>query len=651
MCFVCPIFCRQRRECDILKEENRRLKQEQVNADNENQQMRTDIERLEKRTEKLRRYENEYSVLQEKNLTLTRETEAIHQKFELVLSEKEELESQTKQAVQAMYEEREAKSILETKIQEEIHSPPHPSWSMEKENFHSSISPKNHIGPSSDNLLSPILREATVLPNLQSTPFSPKTVPSLLSELQSSFIGNVDSTELESLQQRCKEAENTITSLQMEKVALEEQIASSSLEKTETMTRIDSVKEEYAKGFSERDAVIATLKEEILIKDEAVGRHRTRLNSLSSEKASKEIEIDGLKDELQHVKQSFAEEMVKIQNDLEEEQGKNYELRKESSVLEEQLVSFSNTVERLEDIIFKSQSELSTMTDDLQNMHKAVVSLGVDNRRSDRKSSDRQLSPLSQNNKDVSENPGLNGPSKDELESARDSLDPYYSIELIKRKTSIPVHTETQSLYAIVQLHDQLRSVRLPLEQFIKAILEKSLAHSSVKRAPSDPSSPTVLPVPSVKKTSLELEASISKWKAKLSHKTEEINNLRAIMKARSTTADVAISSLRSKLEGQARAHQTELTRLKHQLKIMRKERDEQLSLRAVYAKRCEDHVDEITKMKRDIESKNIDYDDVMSLLKKTIHRKLELATELEEYRVEQERLHLIPKLLGSSRI
>ena len=113
----------------------------------------------------------------------------------------------------------------------------------------------------------------------------------------------------------------------------------------------------------------------------------------------------------------------------------------------------------------------------------------------------------------------------------------------------------------------------------------------------------------------------------------------------------MAISSLRSKLEGQARAYQTELTRLKHQIKILKKERDEQKSLRGMYAKRCEDYVDEILKIKRENESLRLEVDEVMLSLKKTIQRKLDLSRELEEYRVEMERNHYIPQLLASSRI
>ena len=620
------------------------MKQQQFTANRERDDMKKYNEKLEKRIQKLLKFEEECSVLQEMNQTLAQESESLSHQYELILTEKEELENQAKQVVEALNEEREAKSILETKLQEEeMRSPAHPSWAIERESASPppplSSSKRNSIKTTPDHTrltsLSPTKRDGSLEPNMQSTPYSPKRMPNLLSELQNSFMGNVDSAELETLQQRCQEAENTITSLQKEKLVLEEKVSSFSLEKTETFARIDSVKEEYAKAISERDILISSLKEDVLTKEEAIGRLRNRLNSASAEKSSKEIEIEGLKDELQHIKESSVCDMEKAQKEYIEEQAKNAELRGEVSVLEEQLVFFSNTVEKLENIIFSSQTELTLMADDLHNLHKTVVTLGSENKRGGPSPSPNTL---------VGNNIAPN------LSNEDDSLNPFYSIKLVKRKTSVPVHHESQSLFAIVQLHQQLRSMRLPLEHFTKTMLEKSLAHSAAKRVPSGSASPT-LGAAGDKKTNLDLEASVNKWKAKLAHKIEEISNLRAIMKARSTTSDVAISSLRSKLEGQARAYQTELTRLKHQLKMLRKEKDEQLSLRTLYAKRCEEYANEISKLKREIDSKAIQYEDVMILLKKTIQRKLELATELDEYRMEQERLHLIPKLLGSSRI
>lgn len=642
----CMCLClnppRQRRESEVLREENKNYKMESGAHSKENDELRKETEKLEKRVQKLAGFEEECDSLQEANKTLTEEVENLRQNLESILIEKEDLEYQNQETMQALNEERAAKSVLETKLQEEsFRSPAHPSWDIEeKENISPSVvdgNQSNHTLPTQQQqqqnltVSSPTPSTSSNSTRLHSTPYSPRRTPSLLSELQSSLIANVDSSELETLRKRCKEAENLITTLQKEKLALEEKVTSFSLEKTEASTRIEQVKEEYAKGIVEKDKTVEALREDILVKEEMVGQLRNKLSTALAERASIEIEVDGLKDELQRVKQSTSAEIDKVQRECIQEQSKNLELKGQVIVLEEQIDLLSKTIVKLEKVIFNSHSELSSMTDDLQKLHKTVATLGSDGKYSSKNALKQTV------------------PAETEYAVEEEEEESCYSLELTRYRTSIQIHGESHSLNAIVQLHEELKSVRTPLEQFTRTMLERSLANSA-KGVPLSPTSPTGSVASSIKKNP-DFEASVNKWKVKLAHKTEEVNNLRAIMKARSTTADVAITSLRSKLEGQARAYQAEMTRLKHQIKTLKKERDEHLSLRTMYAKRCEDYVDEITKMKRELEKCKMDYDDVMLSLKKTIQRKLELSTELEEYRMEQERVQLIPKLLGSSRI
>ena len=620
----------------MLKEENRSLRQEQSSLTRENSGLKREAEKLERRMDNLSKLEEEYSFLQEANRTLQEETGLIQAQYESILAEKEDLECQNREAIQALNEERDAKNAMETKMKEaSMHNHnDHPSWEVEKEltppAANEPVPPKS---PSPSDTL--FLRTGSPGSGykVHSTPYSPKKAPSLLSELQSSFMANVDMSEFEALQKRCKEAEDSITALQKEKLTLQEKVTSLSLSKTEANTIIEQVREDYSKRMVERERELEHLKEDMLLKEEMIGQLRNNLNSASAERASSEIEIDGLKDEIQRLKKSTSTELDKIQQECIQEQTRNMELKSEITVLQDQASTHIRTIEKLEGIIFSSHSELTSMTDDLQKLHRTVTRLSGEGK------------GASSNRNSI---PDLDDVSREGVsENSEDHESIIFNLEIKKRKAIVPVHSESQSLQAINRLHEQLRSVRAPLEQFTKAMLEKSLARS-VKHVSSDPNSPTTS-VASEGKKSLDLEASVAKWRTKLAHKTEEVNNLRAIMKARATTAEVAISSLRSKLEGQSRTYQVELTRLKHQIKILKKEKDEHLSLRTMYAKRCEDYVDEITKMKRELQKFKLDNDELMLSLKKTIQRKLELSTELEEYRMEQERLHLIPKRLNST--
>ena len=625
----------------MLKEENRSLRQEQSSLTRENSGLKREAEKLERRMENLSKLEEECSFLQEANKTLQEETGLIQAQYESILVEKEDLECQNREAIQALNEERDAKNALETKMKEaSMHNHNHrPNWDIEKELTPPAVASESAAVPPKSPSPSDTLFLRTGSPGsgyrVHSTPYSPKKAPSLLSELQSSLMSNVDMSEFESLQKRCKEAEDSITALQKEKLILQEKVTSLSLSKTEANSMIEQVREDYSKRMVQRERELENLKEEVLLKEEMIGQLRNNLNSASAERASSEIEIDGLKDEIQRLKKSTSSELDKIQQECIQEQTRNVELKSEISVLQDQASTLTRTIEKLEGIIFSSHGELTSMTDDLQKLHRTVIRLSGESKGA---SSNRNSMP---DLDDVSRGEGA-------LENSEDGESIVFNLEIKKRKAVVPVHSESLSLQAINRLHEQLRSVRAPLEQFTKTMLEKSLARS-VKHVSSDPNSPTTSVVSEGTKKSLDLEASVAKWRTKLAHKTEEVNNLRAIMKARATTAEVAISSLRSKLEGQSRTYQVELTRLKHQIKILKKEKDEHLSLRTMYAKRCEDYVDEITKMKRELQKFKLDNDELMLSLKKTIQRKLELSTELEEYRMEQERLHLIPKRLNST--
>ena len=624
-----------------MKEENKRMRQEQVAAVKECAQLKKELEIVENKLEKLSKVEDEFTSMQEVNRTLKQEADMLREQFENLLVDKEELEFQNKDAMQALNEEREAKNVLETKLKEEfLRSPAHPSWEMEKEAA-TEGNLSNHTG-SREHFLSQSTPPPGKTTRVYSTPYSPKRTPNLLSELQSSFMASVDLSELESLRQRCKEAENALTVLQKQKLALEERISSFTSLQTEAGTEAEKIKEEYVKALGERDRMLETLKEEMLLKEDTIGQLRNKVSTTTAERLSMEIEVEGLKDEMQRARLSSAQEIEKLEDECTQEHTKNMELKSHITALEDKLTLHSHTTEKLESIIYSSHSEISSMADDLKALHRTVATLSTDGRLA-------TAGTKSPKRNSFIEEQEKNSPVANQPQDGV-PVGQFYSLELKQGKTSVHVHRESHSLQAIVKLHEQLRSVRSPLEQFTKSMLERSLAQSA-KHIPLDAASAPEKSVTSNRKNSLDFEATVNKWKAKLSHKTEEITNLRAIMKARQTTAEVAISSLRSKLEGQARAYQTELTRLKHQLKVLKKERDEHKSLRGMYAKRCEDYVDDILRIKRENESLKLETDELMASLKKTIQRKLDLSRELEEYKVELERNHYIPKQLGSSRI
>ena len=86
-------------------------------------------------------------------------------------------------------------------------------------------------------------------------------------------------------------------------------------------------------------------------------------------------------------------------------------------------------------------------------------------------------------------------------------------------------------------------------------------------------------------------------------------------------------------------------------MKSLKKERDELSILRAMYAQRCEEYINQVSEKKKSLDKLMYENGQLSTYLRITIEKKLELSKELEEYRILNERVHQIPKLLPSSRV
>lgn len=665
LCAYCTMFsilyiqctmCRFRRECDVQKEEVKRLRQDSAEGSRDCEEKRQEIERLKKRIEKLRRYERDFPEMQEANRSLRQEIDVVQAQYEHLMAEKAELEHQNSETITALNEEREEKAQLENKLREDagLNSPMSPSWASESAALHASTSPtgRNNMSHTNGSFSLPPVSPSDSAKH--STPFKGTMHPSILSELQNTFTSDASQHELKSLRQKLMATEETTKELEKERASLSKKIELLTRQKSEIETDAAKTTEELSKRLGESSRVMESLKEDLLIKNEILDQLRNKLSGMAAERTSMEIEVDGMKNEVKRVQESSAAELERYRSDYQLEQEKNIELRGQVTVLEEQVADVMETLQKLESIVFNSHNELASMTDDIHNMHKAVVSLVTDNRTTTAGSAARNHSG------GEGGSGGGNMTSKPEAvvstgahsNDASGAADKCYTLQLKEQKSTVQVHLETQSLMGISNLHDQLRSIRSPLEHFTKRMLERSLAHSTrhlseSKNSAEERGSPSL-----TRRNMGEGDSStLNRWRSKLAVKTEEVNNLRAIMKARAATTEVSVSSLRSKIEGQSRAYQTELTKLKYQLRMLKKEKEEQYSQRMMYFKRCEDYSEEITKAKREIEGAKQENTELLTSLKKTIQKKLDLSRELEEYKVEQERLRIIPARLGSSRV
>ena len=631
-------YHRLKKDISVQREEIRSLKKEELNMQTELDDLRNEVERTRPKLEKITQYEEELHNLTEQNNSLHSDLISLQEQYESILHERDDLEQQTKDVFEALNEEREAKTMLETRLQEDmLRSPDRVPWLTE------SIT---HLASDIDPLQS-ISAPTSPLPNgdnIHSTPFSTKPrLPSLLSELQHSFLPSATSelqlsssgqNRLGEVQIKLKETEAKNHVLESEKAQLEKKVR-----ELEVMcNELEKWRVKYQQDIEGKEVDITSLKDELTAKKEIIGQLKSKLSSLSGEKATLEIELEGSKEEMSRLRDTSKLEGEKLQKEIAEEQVRSVELRGRVTELEEKLSQNVNNLEKLEIVLVNSTGEMISMKEEILNLHKAVTSLHAENKFS--------TPPLSSPEINTEKSSSL-------LPSNEDTSDVFY-LSVQEGKKKLKINQESQTVAEVTQLRDLLRQVRIPLEAFTRRMLEHSLKTSSHLMAgnitgKSDDNS--------LKKIA-ELEGTVNKLRARLANKTEEVTQLRTIMKARQTTVDVTVSSLKSKLDSQNRAHETEINQLKHKIKTLRKERDDQTSLCALTSRRCQEYLGEISKLKRKIDEVRGECDQLRSenklvnvYLERAIKQKLEISQQLERYREEEERTRMIPLTLSASRV
>ena len=605
---------RLKREMDYQKEELQSRRRGELNAQGELNHYKKESERLYGDLEKLMWYKQEYTSLTHANDSLKQDFSGLQEQFESIMCEKAELEAEHQEVIKALNVEREARNEFTQHLQEDaLHSPTQLSWAQQSAgHLFDGLSPK----PASPNQSNHAFH---------STPHAAvkSAGPSLLSELQSSLIS--DTAELDSVRQSLREAEEDIKRLHTMRAQLEEKVYSMS-------TVAEQQIESHRKELEERGAEVTAMKEELVDKSEQIGKLKSKLTAVTGEKATIEIELDGLRDELERDRAAGKIKMEKYNKEIQDDQKRIEDMQRQSTQLRESLSVSTNQVERLEVILANSSEGLVAMRDEVTSLLGMVVSVNQDGQ--------QQI---------------VNGNTPSHSENVSDtSPHDTYIVTVQGGKQSLSVHVESHTLLSVLQVWDQLRLLRGPLEQFTRSILQRSLAVSTRHISTS---TEKMLDDGGNQRVS-DLETEMNKLKSKLATRSEEANQLRTIMKARQTTQEVTISSLRSKLDGQQRAHETEVTQLKHKIKTLRKERDDQISLGAMTSRRCQEQFEEIGRVKKKMEelraeNEKVKNDNKLSnmYLERAIKQKLQISVLLEQYQEEEERTRVIPMALSASRV
>ncbi|KAM5127510.1 protein bicaudal D homolog 2-like [Mantella aurantiaca] len=122
----------------------------------------------------------------------------------------------------------------------------------------------------------------------------------------------------------------------------------------------------------------------------------------------------------------------------------------------------------------------------------------------------------------------------------------------------------------------------------------------------------------------------IMKLKALLSTKREQIATLRTVLKANKQTAEVAMSNLKSKYENEKTLVSDTMTKMRHELKALKEDAATFSSMRSVFANRCDQYVNQLEEMQRQIVAAEDEKKTLNTLLRMAIQQKLALTQRLE---------------------
>lgn len=122
----------------------------------------------------------------------------------------------------------------------------------------------------------------------------------------------------------------------------------------------------------------------------------------------------------------------------------------------------------------------------------------------------------------------------------------------------------------------------------------------------------------------------IMKLKVMLSTKREQIATLRTVLKANKQTSEATVSNLKSKYENEKAVVSETMLKLRHELKALKEDAATFSSMRSVFASRCDQYVNQLEDMQRQLVVAEDEKKTLNALLRMAIQQKLALTQRLE---------------------
>lgn len=550
---------------------------------------------------------------------LRAELEEAHQRLQLLEEEREELQLHVQDTTEALNDEREAKGILEDRLRDYSTGPslasepgivgPTTSSSIHADFSH--LSPSLSVGNGRNSTL-PVHP-----PNFHSSPHHTLDVQqntpgarSLFEELNHSTSSN--DSALQSLQAEVKELHERLVQVEEEKQKLEKKLGS-----------LNHILTAEKKGDMEASSLsrrVRELEDQVATKEAMLEQMRRKVEDSSMKNAQNESEIDRLSSSLEEAKKLMAAEVGEKKEEVANKEKELATLLASLEELREEVRQREGMGKTLEAVITNTENEAKLLSGELK---KFLVSIR-----------NAQVNRVSKGSEGAAER--VTSP-----DLPAQLVEPSSRLKLWHSAVEVEVQEEKRCLLSVLGAKELVQCLREPLESFKKAMLEATLT------AAKPQTSTAAAAIDKDEQTELET----GKLNSKLKTKIEEVDNLKIILRARTATQEVVISQLKSKLESETKANQSEQVRLRYEIRRLEAQFKEQLHVIATYESTLSEYATKFQQMKHEYYHLKDDKEELEMYLNATIKKKIELAERLEEFEIERERRVTIPQHIGATRV
>ena len=547
---------------------------------------------------------------------LRADLEDAHQRLQLLEEEREELQLHVQDTTEALNDEREAKVILEDRLRDYSTGP---SLATEPGMVGSATPPSLRADLSLSSSAGNGPYSVPVHPpNFQSTPHHIQDLQQNTTRARSLF---------EELNHLPTPNDPALQSLQAEVKELKEKLVQAEEEKRKQEEKVNNLTHRLAaekQGDMEVGSLlrhVRELKDQMATKEAMVEQMRRKVEESSMKNAQNESEIDRLSSSLEEAKKLMAAEVGEKKEEVANKEKELTALLASLEVLREEARQREGMGKTLEAVITNTENEAKLLSGELK---KFLVSI--------RNAQVSRAAKVSDVATERVTSPDL--PAQLAKSSSR--------LKLWQSAVEVEVQEERQCLLSVLGAKELVQCLREHLESFKKALLEATLT-----AAKPQASAAAAAAIDKEEQTELETAKLNSKLKAKI----EEVDNLKIILRARTATQEVVISQLKSKLESETKANQSEHVRLRYELRRLEAQSKEQLHVIATYESTLSEYATKFQQMKQEYYRLKDDKEELEMYLNATIKKKIELAEKLEEFEIERERHVTIPQHIGATRV